>query len=80
VASTAARNRGYGTSGAAAGHVSPGGVEPSHRGRLNAGAGGGPWADSATVEQIPHLNGARWSFVDSYNLLGYNNFLYGYPW
>jgi hypothetical protein len=44
------------------------------------GTRGLPGPKIATVEQIPQLSGDLWSFVDSYNLLGYNNFPYGSPW
>src|SRR5436190_23889016 len=32
-----------------------------------------PEPKTATVEQIPHLSGALWSFVDSYKALGYRS-------
>jgi hypothetical protein len=51
VASTAARNRGYGTPGAAAGHVCPAAWSLRTASGGNAGDGSGPWADSATVER-----------------------------
>ena len=80
VASTAARNRGHETPGAAAGMKRPAAWSLRTGAGGNAGDGSGPWADNATVEQIPHLSGALWSFVDSCNPLGYRNFLYSSPW
>jgi hypothetical protein len=51
VASTAARNRGYETPGAAAGHVCPAAWSLRTGAGSNAGDGSGPWADNATVER-----------------------------
>ena len=51
VASTAARNRGHETPGAAAGQMRPAAWSLRTGAGGNAGDGSGPWADNATVER-----------------------------
>ena len=51
VASTAARNRGYETPGAAAGRNRPTAWSLRTASGRSAGDGSGPWADNATVER-----------------------------